>query len=131
MLRSCYCPPLNTDMRTIKQSRFLLLALCAGIGPLAPAANAVVTFGGTGYNSSAAPGNVGAYEGIFDAGFTGTPISSNMMVTAAHVFPGPTSTFVYDNGTTTATTYNVQAVATLDDLAVWEISPNQTATFLR
>ena len=52
-----------------------------------------------------------------------------MMITAAHVFPGPTATFVYDNGTTTATTYSVQVVATLDDLAVWEIAPNQTATF--
>jgi hypothetical protein len=116
-------------MRSVKNSRLLYLALCAGVGPLAPAAKAVVTFGGAGYNSSAAPGNVDAFEGIFDGGYTGTPISSNMLVTAAHLFPGPTTTFIYDNGTTTATTYNVQVVATLDDLAVWEIAPNQTATF--
>jgi len=105
------------------------MALSAGIGSLATEAQAVVTFGGTGYNSSAAPGNVGNYEGIFDTGYTGTPITSNMMITASHVFPGPNATFVYNNGTTTATTYNVQVVATMDDLALWEITPNQTATF--
>ena len=104
-------------------------AYAHGVGPLAADAGAVVTFGGTGTNTGAAPGNVGNYEGQFDNGFAATPISSNMIITAAHVFPGPTTTFVYNNGTTTATTYTVQVVATLDDLAVWQIAPNQTATF--
>jgi hypothetical protein len=96
---------------------------------LATAASAVVTIGGAGYNSGPAPGNVGQYEGIFDNGFTGIPVTSNMFITAAHVMPGLSSTFIYDNGGTTPTTYTVQPVATLDDLALWEISPNQSADF--
>jgi hypothetical protein len=116
-------------MRSIRKSRLLWLAICAGIGPFSPEARAIVTFGGTGNNTGPAPGNVGNYEGTFDAGFTATPITSNMIIAPSHVFPGDTTSFVYNNGTATATTYTVQVVATLDDLAIWEIAPNQTGTF--
>jgi hypothetical protein len=116
-------------MRRIRKTHFLLLALSFGGGAFAREASAVVTFGGTGNETDAAPGNVGMYEGLFNGGYSATPITSNMIVTAAHLFPGPTTTFVYNNGTATATTYNVQAVASLDDLAIWEISPNQPGTF--
>ena len=116
-------------MRSIRQSRLLWLALCAGVGPLSPEARAIVTFGGSGSNTGAAPGNVGNYEGIFNNGYTATPITSNAILTASHLTPGLTTAFIYDNGTATATTYTVQVVATLDDLAVWEIAPNQTGSF--
>jgi hypothetical protein len=116
-------------MRSNKRSRLLWLALCVGVGPLADRSRAVVTFGGSGYNTDAAPGNVQNYEGSFNGSYTATPINSNTIVTAAHILPGPTDTFVYDNGTSTATTYNVQVVATLDDLAVLEIAPNQSGSF--
>lgn len=116
-------------MRSPRQSRLLWLALCAGVGPLSPQARAIVTFGGTGNNYGEAPGNVGIYEGMFDTGFTATPITGNMILTASHLFPATTTTFVYNNGTATATTYTVQVAATLDDLAAWEIAPNQTGAF--
>lgn len=116
-------------MGSTKQTRLLWIALCVGVGPLSQNAGAVETFGGSGYNTGAAPGNVQEYEGMFNGGYTATPITSNTILTASHLLPGPTTTFVYDNGTSTATTYAVQVVATLDDLAVLEIAPNQTGSF--
>jgi hypothetical protein len=126
-------------MRSMRQSRLLWLAICAGTGPFSPEARAIVTFGGTGYNSGPVVINnqtidIGSYpiedyEGTFDTGYTATPITSNMILGASHIFPGYDTSFVYNNGTATATTYTVQVVATLDDLAVWEIAPNQTGAF--
>jgi len=90
-----------------------------------------VTFGGTGYNSgpvvvanqTVVIGSypIEDYEGTFDSGYTATPITSNMIIAPSHIFPGSTTSFVYSNGTATATTYTVQVVATLDDLALWEV----------
>jgi len=116
-------------MRSARKSHLLWLALFTGIGPLCPTARAIVTYGTAGYNVPPAPGNVDQYEGIFD-GVAGTPITSNMMVTAAHIFPATNNVpFVFNNGTNTPTTYAVQVVATLDDLAVWEIAPNSGQSF--
>ena len=112
-----------------QRSRFFFLAICAGVSSLSSKAQAVITFGGSGSNTSAFPGNVANYEGIFNAFYTGTPISSTILATATHLTPGTTTQFVYNNGGATATTYAIQQAATLDDLALWQIAPNQTATF--
>jgi hypothetical protein len=118
----------TTNMRSVRQSRLLWLALCAGVGPLAPQARAIITFGGTGNEFGTPPGNVGIYEGSFN-GYTGTAITSNMLISANHLLLGFNNTFVYNNGTMTATTYAVQVVASLDDLSVLQIAPNQSGTF--
>ncbi len=109
--------------RLKKQGRLGWLAICAAIGLAAPRASAVITFGGTGNNDTTPPDGVGSYEGDFGS-FIGTTISSNVLVTANHVTGSTTGTFVF-NGTT----YNVQIAATLDDLALWQIAPNDNASF--
>ncbi len=118
-------------MRSIRKSRLLWLAVCAGVGPFSPEARAIVTYGGTGNNSGPVvianqTIDIGSYpiedyEGTFDGGFTATPIKSNMIIAPSHIFPGSTTSFAYSNGTMTTTTYTVQVVATLDDLAIWEV----------
>ncbi len=112
-----------------RRSRKLLLLAAAGVMALSQQARAIITFGGTGTNAVPAPGNVDQYEGIFNGSYAGTAISPNFMVTATHLTPGPTSQFIFNNGSSTATTYNIQLVATLDDVALWQIAPNQNATF--
>jgi hypothetical protein len=117
-------------MRSKQKSRLLWLAACAAIGPVCPQAQAVITFG-TGNNYGPAPGNVGIYEGTFDGGYASTPITSTMIAAPAHIFPADTTSFVFDNGTSNPTTYTVQIVASLDDLALWQIVPSesQASTF--
>jgi len=116
-------------MRPVNRARIFSIAISTALCAGAHHADAVVTFGGTGSNTSAPPGNIANYEGVFDGAFTATPVSPNTILTSAHLNPGSTSTFVFNNGTSVSTTYNVQIVATLDDLAVWEISPGQNETF--
>ena len=70
----------------------------------------------------------------FNNSFTGTTISlSTFVATASHAYPGAVHRlpFVFNNGTATATTYNIQIVASLDDLAIWKIAPNQTDRLAR
>lgn len=121
--------PKTTNMRSAKKARLLWLALFAGVGPMSPEARAIIDFGVSGGNTTTPQGNVGIYEGSFNGGFTGTPITSSIMATATHLTPGETSSFVFNNNAATATTYTVQLEATLDDLALWQIAPNQTANF--
>lgn len=123
-------------MRSIRRSRLLWLALFAGIGPMSPEARAIVTYGGTGTNTGTVPYEIGSYsldnyEGSFDtaapnSGYTGTPITSTMMLTASHIFPATTNVpFFYNNGTGTTTSYALEVVASLDDLAAWQVEPSQ------
>ena len=119
-------------MRSPRQIRLLWLALCAGVGPLSPQAGAVVTI--SGWNTTSFPvdahgNNVGNYQGVFDGAYSATPITSKMALTVSHIFPATTTLFVYNNGGATPTTYTLQVAATLDDLAAWEIAPNQTGSF--
>ena len=112
-------------MRRRLKSQPLWLACFAGLCSISPAARAVVTFGGTGNNYTPAPGGVDAYEGQLNGTFTGTAISPTFVVGATHTFGFINEPFVYSDGTT----YNMQVVASLDDLEIWQIAPNQTGTF--
>jgi hypothetical protein len=119
-------------MRSIRRKRYLSVGFCAVIGAASSAARAVVVWGGTGYNNATltpAPGNLQNFEGQLYGGYTGTPISSNFMISATHVIAGPTESFVYDNGTGIPTTYTMDEVATEDDMALWEIAPNSGLSF--
>ena len=104
------------------------MRFCASFAVLSPHASAIITFGGTGNNYTTPPDGVGNYEGLFGA-YLGTPISSNFMLSAAHIVGAPTQGFAFNNGTSTTTNYNMQLVVTLDDLAVWEIAPGGGNSF--
>ncbi|HEX4055154.1 MAG TPA: PEP-CTERM sorting domain-containing protein [Tepidisphaeraceae bacterium] len=110
-------------MRLQEKVQLRWLAVCATIGSLSPYASAVITIGGTGNNYTPPPDGVGNYEGDLGS-FTGTTISSNVLVSATHIGSGTTSTFTFGGAT-----YNVQMAASLDDLALWEIAPNATGSF--
>ena len=116
-------------MRSPKIARLLSLACCAGACSFSRPARAVVTYGGSGSNDTVAPNSVENYEGDFNGSFTGTIISSNFIVAAAHTFGSFTSAFTFNVGQANQTTYNMNVVATLDDLELWEIAPNQTGSF--
>ncbi len=108
------------------------VGLCAVMGAAASAARGVITWGGNGFNNASttpAPGNLQNFEGYFQNAYTGTPISSRFVIGAAHTVEGPTETFTYDNGTGLPTIYNMVEVATEDDMVLWEIEPNQSASF--
>ncbi len=85
---------------------------------------AIITFGGTGNNFTAPPNNLASFEGLLGTGAAGTTISSRLMLTATHVSGNTTGNFTFND-----TTYPMQLEATLDDLAMWEIAPNDTGTF--
>ena len=68
--------------------------------------------------------NIGTYEGLLGTGFAGTAISPRLMLTATHISGNTTGYFTLDG-----TKYNMQLEATLDDLAMWEIAPNDSASF--
>jgi hypothetical protein len=117
-------------MCRVKLSRAAWLALGASVAGYTPNALAVLTYG-TGNNyvtSTPAPGNVDMYEGDFNS-FTGTAVAPRFMLSANHVVGGPTGQFEFNNGTATATTYNIQLVASVDDLACWEIAPSTSTNF--
>jgi hypothetical protein len=70
------------------------------------------------------PGNLNRFVGAMGS-FTGTVISPRHMITATHVIPGSSTQFVFANGTSTATTYNMTLVGTQDDLAIYELDSGQ------
>ena len=103
------------------------------------AAHAVIVLGGrdssgnlnnSGQNSNPAPFDLGNDVGLF-GNYLGTPINSRYFITANHIGDGflnhtnKTSTFIFNNGTSTSTTYNVSWVSTQNDLSLWRITdPN-------
>ncbi len=115
-------------MPLLRLSLFAPCALLAGLLTITPPAQAVIVLGGrdasgtlngSGTNANPAPFDLGSYEGRF-GGFLGTPIASNYFVTAAHI--GDQGAFVFDNGTSTPTTYKgATLVGTDNDLAIWKI----------
>lgn len=75
--------------------------------------------------------NVESYEGLGGGdAIAGVPITSRYFLTAYHLGQG-TSQFDYNNNTATTTTYNVQYVSEVgdSDIALWEISPSDSANF--
>jgi len=105
--------------------------LLAAAGPL----HAVIVQGGrnisgtldsSGRNLNPAPDNLGNYVGGF-FGFLGTPISPQYFVTANHITSATSGTFIYDNGTSTTTSYSATLAGVEDDLAIWKISDSGPA----
>ncbi|MGD0540037.1 MAG: hypothetical protein ABSB33_00830 [Tepidisphaeraceae bacterium] len=111
-------------MLSKNQAQVRWLAFCAGLGAMLPHASAIITFGGTGNNFTTPPGGIGSYLGQLGNGFSGTTISSRVMLTATHISSNTTGSFTFNN-----TTYPMQIAATLDDLAIWQIAPNDSASF--
>ncbi len=70
------------------------------------------------------PGNLNRFVGAMGS-FTGTVISPRHMITATHVIPGNNTQFVFANGTSSATTYNMTLVGTQDDLAIYELNQGE------
>jgi hypothetical protein len=116
------------DMRRGKHKQLGSAAFFAAFGTFASQASAIITFGDPGNNYSTIPCGLGNYLGDFGA-YLGTPISSNCLVTAAHITNATSYQYLFNNGTDTTTTYTVQIAATLDDLAIWQIAPSDNATF--
>ncbi len=119
-------------MRSKGRKCCLGVGLCAVMGAASSVARGIIVWGGNGYNNSAttpAPDNLQNFEGYFQNTYSGTPISPNFVIAAAHTVEGPTEIFTYDNGTGTPTVYNMVEVATEDDMVLWEIEPNQSASF--
>ncbi len=84
----------------------------------------------SGQNSNPAPFNLGNDVGLF-GNYLATPINSRYFITANHIGDGflnhtnKTSTFIFNNGTSTPTSYNVSWVSTQNDLSLWRITdPN-------
>jgi hypothetical protein len=98
-------------------------AFCAAVGSLLPRASAIITFGSATNNTTTPPGSIGNYEVEFGS-FLGTIISSNVMVTATHIGSNTTGSV-----TIGVTPYNLQLATTIDDLAIWQIAPNGSASF--
>jgi hypothetical protein len=73
------------------------------------------------------PYNLSSYVGSL-AGLPGTTISPTYFVTVTHGGT-PSTTFTYNNGTSTPTNYTVRQVATLNDLALWQIDPASGQSF--
>ena len=107
--------------------------LCAVAVP--GTARAVIVLGGrdsagnlnnSGQNSNPAPSNLENDIGTF-GNYLGTPIAPRYFITANHIGDGflnpnnKTSSFIFDNGTATPTTYVATWVATQNDLAIWKI----------
>jgi hypothetical protein len=124
-----------TAMRRRHLVRLLCLASSAGICSIPIAARAVITFGGTGNNYTPAPGDpkvssVNNYEGFINGSFTGTMVSSNCVISAAHTFGNVVQQFTFNDANTlgVAQTFNTQIAASLDDLELASLVPGQTDT---
>jgi hypothetical protein len=111
---------MSPNMRSKNQVQLRWLTICATLGSLVPHAPAIITYGGTGNNFTAPPNGVGSYELNFGS-FLATAISPTVMVTANHIGGGSKAAVIV-NGMS----YNFQIAAALDDLTLWEFSPNQT-----
>jgi hypothetical protein len=121
-----------TSMSYIKTPRGLCrlspIAFSSLLATLLPRSYAVVTYGtGNNFDFSAAPqSTVINYEGAFGA-YTGTTIAPNYLLTATHTNPGTSATFAFGGGTAANTNYNVQEVASIDDVSVWTIAASSPA----
>jgi hypothetical protein len=126
-----------------RMTRFALAVLLFSLSLLPRDLRAVIVLGGrdatgalnnSGQNISPAPSDLGNYVGLF-GNYLGTPINSRYFITANHIGDGflnhsnTTSTFIFDNGTATPTTYTVNWVATQNDLALWKIADNNSPGF--
>jgi len=103
-------------------SRSIGVALFALAAINATPASAVIVMGGNGNNTGPDPFGLDAYVGQFGTvgNYTAAvPISPHYFVTAAHL--GHSTTFTYNNGTSTPTTYTVAYVGSENDLAVYKI----------
>jgi hypothetical protein len=86
----------------------------------------------SGQNSNPAPFGLGNYVGLF-GNYLGTPINSHFFLTANHIGDGflnhtnKTSTFIFNNGTSTPTTYAATWVSSSNDLALWKIADDGPA----
>src|SRR5579859_5462233 len=124
-------------------TRFAISLLLFSLVVLPRDARSVIVLGGrdasgnlnnSGQNSNPTPFNLGNYVGLF-GNYLGTPINSRYFITANHIGDGflnhtnTTSTFIFDNGTSTATTYTVARVATQNDLSLWKIADNSSPGF--
>jgi hypothetical protein len=122
-------------MRTRNLRRLLTLASAAGLCSIPVAARAVITFGGTGNNYTAAPGDshvssVDNYEGQINGSFTATMVNSNYVIGANHTFGAVTQQFTFNDSATSGSsqTFNTQIAASLDDLELASLIPGQTDT---
>jgi hypothetical protein len=122
-------------MRRRNLRHLLCLASAAGICSIPVAARAVITFGGTGNNYTTAPGDshvssVDNYEGQLNGSFTGTMLTSNYAVGAAHTFGAVTQQFTFNDSAAggTSQTFNTQIAASLDDLELVSLIPGQLDT---
>jgi hypothetical protein len=113
-----------------RKALFRIVVAGASLCAAATRAYGIITFGtGNNFDFSQSPENsLLTCEGNFGA-YAGTTIGSQYLLTATHTNPGTTSTFTFNNGGLTPTTYNIQEVASIDDVSVWQIAPGTSATF--
>jgi hypothetical protein len=127
--------------RLVQVAKWVVVVLCLAAGP--STARAVIVLGGrdasgtldnSGQNSNPAPYGLSNDVGLF-GNYLGTPINSRYFLTANHIGDGflnhtnKTGTFIFNNGTSTPTTYTVSWVATQNDLALWKIADDNSPGF--